>query len=196
MIELGTVLLPPTPDPTMPVAAWHVLVELQPDGRTVDARVANVGQGPGKGAFWPLLKGDEVIVLLPGGDPNRAVVLGSLGNAKSPNPTANTGLRPLLMHPAGVELRSADGLPAHGLVLAPLLQDLQAFVTALLTFMGTAGTATGPAAPVAAAAATFLADPAVQTLLAGLTASAAPNNSVPPGVGAPPYATPTHKATT
>jgi Zn-dependent protease len=166
----------------------------------VEARVAHVGQGAGRGAFWSPMAGDEVVVLLPGGDPARAVVLGSLGGVRAPHPVAVTGVNAVLMHPGGVELRTADALPAHGIVLGALLPDLLAFVTALQTFMAAvvAASASPPASAVPAigtAATAFSADPSVVALLAGLTTSSAPTAAAPPGVGGPPYASPLNRST-
>lgn len=198
-VELGVVLAPPVPS-TIPggaLAARMVLVALVPSGGVVHARVANLGQGLAKGVFPPLAPKDEVLVFFPGGDPNRAVVFGGLGNGVSANPIANLGLQLLLMHPAGVELRSADGLPAHGLVHGQLLAGLAPYLTALETFMFACSTAT-LAPQIATAAVAFMA--AVQQVGAApspfatqLTASA--SSGTAPGVGGPPFATSLHKAT-
>lgn len=194
-VELGQVLTPPAPSPhdKSGQAARVVQLQLVPSGRTVEARVANLGQGLGRGVFAPPAAGDEVLVLLPGGDPNRAVVLGGLGNATAPNPTSNLGLNILLLHPGGVELRSADGLPAHGIVMGGLLGDLASWVAALEAFMLTASTAT-TAPQIATAAVTFMSavgqmGPAPSPFSANLTASDAG------GTGGPPYASATNKVT-
>lgn len=189
MVELGKVLTVPAPglhDPSGQ-AARMVQVQLVPSGRLAEARVANLGQGLARGVFAPPAPGDEVLVLLPGGDPNRAVVLGGLGNGASPNPVANDGLKVLLMHPGGVELRSADGLPAHGIVMAPLLQGLLDYVNAVTVFMAAAALDTSLSPGVAAAATAFQADPRVVEFVAELGASTA---------AGPPYASATNKVTT
>lgn len=197
------VLAPAFPAPMTPTGPSHVLVSLQPDGRLVEARVANLGQGLGKGVFAPPLPGDEAVVVFPDGDPLNAIVIGSLANARAPTPVAAAlGLNVVLMHPGGVELRSVDGLPAHGVVLAPVLTDLAAFLGALQTFMAAVVTAsaltpaTSACAGIGLAATDFVADPSVTTLLAQLVASSVPNTAVPPGVGAPPYASALVRATT
>lgn len=158
MVELGIALTPEGPStlPGAQLGARMVQVQLVPDGRVVDARVAALGQGIGKGVFAPIQAADELIVLLPGGDANRAVVLGGLANGAAPNPLSNIGLGVLLQHPGGVELRSADGLPAEGIVMGPLVEDLAQYLTALEAFMLASSTAT-TAPQVAAAAVAFMA---------------------------------------
>lgn len=53
-------------------------VALRPSGREVQARIVSWGAGAGAGIFWPVAVDDEVLVLFPGGDPNRAVALPGL----------------------------------------------------------------------------------------------------------------------
>lgn len=199
-VELGVAQAPPTPSarPSAAQAARHCLVQLVPDGRLVEARVANIGQGFGKGIFAPIQAGDEVLVLLPGGDPNRAIVLGGLGNAKAPNPIGNTGLSMLLQHPAGVRLGTTDGQPEHGIVHGQHLVDLDAFLSALDTYLQAVALAVDAAA-VAASSPPIV--PAAQTaweaafgaFAAQVSASA--TSGTAPGVGGPPHATTLHKVT-
>jgi phage baseplate assembly protein gpV len=171
-------------------AARHVQVELVPSGRLVDARVAQVGQGTGKGLFLPVAVGDEVLVAFPGGNPNRGVIVAGLGNATVPNPAENDGTAAVLMHPGGVQLRHATGAPASGIVHGGVLPDLATYITAIDIFMTAISIAT-TAPQVAAAAVAFQAAVGVpSTLATNLTASAAL-----PG-GGPPYATLLHKVTT
>lgn len=186
-VELGTLQGAPAPNlhDRTGTSARVVDVLLRPSGRLVEARVAHLGQGLGRGVFAPLEPDDQVLVFLPAGDANQAVVLGSLGSVLAPNPIANDGAKALVMHPGGVELRSADGLEAQGVVLAALLPGLLDLLSALQLFMATASSAT-TAPQIAAAAASFLADPAVATLAGELGTS----------VGADaPYASPSVRAT-
>lgn len=187
-VELGLAITPSAPSvlPGQTATARMVQLQLVPSGRLVEARVANVGQGTGKGIFAPILAGDEVIVLFPAGDPNRAVVLGGLGNGKSPNPVGNDQLSMLVQHPGGVRLVAVDGLPEYRIVHVELLSALSGFLAALDAFMTTSATATGAAAPVAAAATTYQTSPAVIELEAGLQASIN---------AGPPYASALHKVT-
>lgn len=198
MVVLGTVLLPQLPAALTPLGPRHVLVALQPDGRMVEARVAHLGQGLGKGVFAPPLPGDEVVVFLPDGDPLGAVVLGALANARAPTPLAAVaGINVLAMHPGGVELRTVDGLPANGIVMGTLLPDLLAAMQALLIFAAALQTVTTPAtlSAIAPAATSFVTNPSVIAFVASLTASSVPTASVPPGIGGLPYASPLNKVT-
>lgn len=193
--ELGVVQSPPIAPVLVPTAARMVLVSLVQSDRVIDCRVANLGQGAGKGVFAPLFPGDEVLVLFPGGDPMRAVCFGGLGSAVSPNPLGNLGLQLLLQHPGGVQLVTTDGQPAHGIVHGQHLVDMVGFLTALTTFMtAIVGVIDGTTvAPVGPAATAFNANPAVISFLAAVTASA--SSGTPPGVGGPPHATLAHKVT-
>lgn len=185
-VELGIALAPAAPSAVAGAAATArtVLVELVPSGRVLSARVANPGQGLGKGVFVPIQKGDELLVLFPGGDPNRSVALAAMGNGVNVNPAGNLGTNLLALHPGGVTLGTVDGAPEYSIVHTELLSALSDFMVALATFMGACTSATGGAAGIAAAATTFQADPAVTGLTAGLTASQS--------AGAP-YATTLHK---
>lgn len=198
--ELGRVQTPPAPPPTGPTAARMVQVEIVSSSSTkvLECRVLNLGQGASRGVFAPLLPGDEVLVLLPGGDPMRAVCIGGLGSAVAPNPLDNTGLRTLVQHPGGVLLSTLDGQPAHGIVHGQHLVDMAPWVTALEAFIFACSTAT-TAANIATAAVAFIA--AVQppagplpSLFAAALATSA-GSGTPPGVGGAPHATALHKVT-
>lgn len=195
-VELGVALTPAAPStlPGATTAARTVTVQLVHGTRTVEARVANVGQGAGRGIFAPILPGDELLVLFPGGEPNRAVVLGGLGSAKSPNPTENLGLAMLLLHPGGVLLSSVDGGLPHGIVHGQFLAELSNLLSALTAFMTACSIASIPqAAEIKTAALDFLADSPALAFVGAVAASA--QSGVAPGVGGPPYATALHKVT-
>jgi hypothetical protein len=199
--ELGLVQTPPAPPPLAPTAARMVQVQLVPSDRVIDARVANVGQGLGKGVFVPPQPGDEVLVLFPGGDPLRAVALSlGLGSAANPNPLGNTGLAILLQHLGGVRLVSADGLPENGIVHGQFLVELLAYLAALEAFITACSLAVIPqAAEIKAAALAFIASTKpplgpLPSLFAESVAASATSGTAP-GVGGPPYATSLHKVT-
>lgn len=166
----------PLPGADPEKSARYADVLLLPDDGTVSARVANLGQGPGRGVFSPPRAGDEVLVLVPSLDRQAAVILGGFGNeGGSPHPADATLDRVLVTHdqgvrvqvegggqlsvtPASVEIRaSADAAP-EPVVLESLLADLRAYVQAIDTFLLAASTAT-VAPQVAAAALT-----AIQTI--------------------------------
>lgn len=198
--ELGVVTTPPVPPPTNALGSRMVLVEIVSSSspKVLECRVLNLGQGAGRGVFAPLLPGDEVLVLLPGGDPMRAVCIGGLGSAVAPNPLDNTGLRTLVQHPGGVLLSTLDGQPAHGIVHGQHLVDMAPWVAALEAFMVAISTAT-TAPQVAAAAVAFMtavglvASPPGSAFGAALLTSA--GAGTPPGVGGAPHATALHKVT-
>jgi hypothetical protein len=192
-VALGQAVTPEAPSavPGMSTGARVVMVQLAGSDRPpIECRVVHMGQGLTKGVFAPITSGDEVVVLFPMGDPNRAVVLGGLGNGVAVNPLANLSVALLLMHPAGVELRSADGLPAHGIVQGNFLTDLATYLTALEAFLFACSTAT-TAAQIATAAVTFMSTvqkvaAAPSTFLAQLTTAGAGDPAT--GQGTAPYA--------
>jgi hypothetical protein len=198
--ELGVVQTRPEPLEIGLTAARQTQIRLVASGRVVDARVANVGQGLGKGVFAPLQVGDEVLVLFPMGDPMRAVCLGGLGSAVNANPLGNTGLQILLQHPGGVHLVSTDGQPGHGIVHGQFLVELLAYLAALEAFITACSLAVIPqAAEIKAAALAFIASTKpplgpLPSLFAESVAASATSGTAP-GLGGPPYATTLHKVT-
>ncbi len=198
--ELGVVIGPPVPPPTNVLGSRMVLVEIVSSSapKVLECRVLNLGQGAGKGFFAPLQINDEVLVLLPGGDPMRAVCIGGLGSAAAPNPLGNTGLQALIQHPGGVQLGTLDGQPAHGIVHGQHLVDLSTYLTALDTYLTAVAVAVNAAA---AAAGSALIVPSAQTaweaasLAFGTAVSTSAGSGTPPGVGGPPHATALHKVT-
>lgn len=194
-VVLGTVtaLEVPNPTPGAALAAPLVIGTVQPGGELFEARVAFLGAGPGSGIYPPkLLVGQEVLVLLPGGDPNRAVVLGALHNLANPmGPAALARLGNLFQAPGGNELRSAEGLTAEGMVLgATFFAQLAAYLVAMDAFM--AALAVTPSLPMADAKAAAIAFQAAvgapSTLGANAAASAAAG-------GAPPFCSPLNRVT-
>ncbi len=183
------------PNPSGPTLPPLLQIEFLPDGRTADARAIYPGAGLLKGLFVPYQPGDEVICLCVDGDPNRSVVIGGLGNLTTPVPTSVDLILggAVVMHPLGVELRSADVIPSESIVKGGMLSPFGTWVVALEAFMFTTSTAT-TAATIAAAAVTFMAavgkiGPLPSSFSAQLTVS-----GTPPG-GGPPFASALNKVT-
>jgi phage baseplate assembly protein gpV len=69
-----------------------VNVTLQPSGLATSARVLALTSGPGVGSWRPFVGGDEVLVLVPGGDEHHGcVVVGRLPNALDVHPKQVAG---------------------------------------------------------------------------------------------------------
>ncbi len=85
-------------------------VALQPSGRECQARLAAMGAGAGAGMLWPIAVDDEVLVLFPDADPNRAVLLPGLSSsaAELPSDWSNDTVR---VEAVGrdVEVRAGSG---------------------------------------------------------------------------------------
>lgn len=192
-VATGTAKTPSAPSTIAGAALGARVVTVQlTSGQFCECRLAQQGQGAGRGIFAPVMVGDEVVVAFSAADPNRGIVIGNLGNGKAPNPVEDVGASMILVHPGGVHLMGATGEPPMGIVHGQFLVELQALVTALSTFMTVSSTAT-TAPQIATAAAAFLGDPNVLTFLSNLGASV--SSGTPPGIGGPPYATSVHKVT-
>lgn len=183
------------PNPSGPLLPPLLQIEFLPDGRRADARAIYPGAGLLKGLFLGYSPGDEVICLCVDGDPMRSVVIGGLGNLTTPVPTSVDlvlgGV--VVMHPLGVELRSADVIPSEGIVKGGMLSPFENWVGALELFMFTTSTAT-TAGAIALAAAAFMVTvgkigAAPSPFSAQLTAS-----GTQPG-GGPPFASLLNKVT-
>lgn len=130
-------------------------VQPQPDGPELQARLMVLASGDDRGFVVPAEVGEEVVVLCPGGDPNRAVALAGLNSSPAARPDSDTGDHVDLVHPGGLETRTTAAADVDHVVLAELLDGLQAQQNALQTFMTTASAAT-TAPQIAAAATTYL----------------------------------------
>lgn len=189
-VALGLVVAP-APNALAPTAAHLVSILLQPGNHPAEARAAVLGAGAGKGVFVRYMPGEEVLVLLANGDPNRAVILGSLHNLANPA-IGWLAARMLIQDPLGVELRSAPAIPADGIVLGTFLVAFQTYTAAISTFM-TAMVAAGSLAPASAgtaamgAAATAF-QAATATFLASLATSALYVDPATGGLGGAPFA--------
>ena len=83
-------------------------VTVRPSGRTLQARPVVYGAGENRGAWWPIAADDEVLVLLPQGDNNRAVALLGLPSKAAPPPDGWDNTRPVIAHPDGMDVRGGD----------------------------------------------------------------------------------------
>lgn len=138
--------------------AWGFLLnlEIQPSGQPVQARPMYAGTGAATGDLWPVEAGDEVLVLLPSGEPNRAVALCGLTSSQALPPSDWDNVQPMHTHAQGKEFRTAEGASVEAVLLAETFQsEAGTWEAALYTFMNTISSAT-TAAQIAVAAALFL----------------------------------------
>ena len=115
-------------------AAWgHLLtVTLQPEGLEVQARPGHLSTGSaGGGVYVPFEVDAEVLVLLPGNDPNRAVALHGPASTSAPIPTGWNNDSVLVQHSGGLEVRGSNAGVMHAVVLETLLGDLANALTEL-----------------------------------------------------------------
>lgn len=70
----------------------------------VQCRIANVGAGSLRGVFSDPRKGDQVLVVFPGGRANSGVVLGALHSDAAPYPAAADTDRTSIIDPRGVQI--------------------------------------------------------------------------------------------
>lgn len=132
----------PTAVPGAQAGAYVARTKLVPGRQTILPRIANLGQGRGRGAFIEPREGDEVLVFFPSGQLSQAVAFAGLGSTvRAPRPLSATGDGYLLLNPDGVELRSADGIPSHGLVLKPLVDDLATLLSQMQAYQIAVSTA-------------------------------------------------------
>jgi len=103
-----------------------------PDGREILARPVALACGSaGRGVWVPVEVGAEVIVLCPGGDPNRAIAIpGPVSEPQAP-PTGWARDRVEVVHQGGTRIRLTQAGVAQPVVTADLLADLQAALTEL-----------------------------------------------------------------
>lgn len=124
--------------------AWgHVLtVTVQPDGMQVQARPGHLSVGSaGGGVYVPYEVGAEVLLLLPGGDPNRAVALHGPASTEAPIPTGWDNDSVLVQYSGGMQVRGSNAGVMRALVLETFLGDLANALTELAAGV-TSGTPT------------------------------------------------------
>jgi phage baseplate assembly protein V len=147
-IEIGTIT------ETEAHEAWGYLYTgtLQPSGQEFQGRPLHVGTADAGGEFWPIAVGDEVLVLCPGGEINRAVVVGGLTSSAAAVPSDWDNAQPQLTHPSGKVFRTAEGADVETVLLSETFQgDAATWESALYTFMSAAASATSVGDLVAAA---------------------------------------------
>lgn len=124
---------------THPQWGYLVTLELRPSGQPVQARIATPGAGSARGDHWPVAVDDEVVVVMPDGDPNRAVVLGFLPSSSAAPPTNWGNAAPLLVHPSGKTFLTSQAATAQSVVLAALLPDLLTSLTEIAAGLASLG---------------------------------------------------------
>lgn len=125
-VELGTV------DEVEAFAGGYLVTcTVQPSGRKVQARLAALGAGDGTGLYWPLAVGDEVLLLFPGGDANRAVAIPGWRSTAAPKPSTDDQTGPGLVHPRGFAVRTSGAGMVQGVVLESFLDAFRAVLTEL-----------------------------------------------------------------
>lgn len=166
------------------------------DGRPVEARAVHPSPGTGRGLFWRVTVGTEVMVLLDHGQPGGAMAWPSVAGPAQDLPSDVDSDDVLYLYDTHVEVRSAEGQGVDGVVLRSLLDDLvdvtadlSAIMVALTNSLTPPGTAVQNAAILTAmrlAGATIVEK--LATLNAGLNTSRA-------GQGVAPYCSPVLRAT-
>lgn len=111
----------------------------QPDGEPFQARMLFGAGGAAIGDLFPVAVGDEVIVLLPGGDPLRAVALHGGNSSEAALPSSFDNSAPLMVHPSGKTFLTAEGATATPLCTEALLPDLSGLATLVTTIAGALG---------------------------------------------------------
>lgn len=131
---------------------WLVNCTIQPEGRPIQARLVVLGLGAGRGVLLPVEVGDEVLVVCPDGDSNKAVAIPSLASKPAPVPPEWAGDRIWFLHPGGTEIRATTTGPVQAVVVTSFLDAFSGILDDLITV----ATAAGAAAPNAVALKTAL----------------------------------------
>lgn len=134
---------------------------VQPDGIPFQARLMWAATGAAQGDFYPVAVGDEVLVLLPGGDPLRAVAIPGLTSSEATLPADFTNDKPRLVHPDGKTFQTAENATVSPVVVESVLPDLAGLATLVTTIasaLGSLGITIDPTA-----AATIIATEATPT---------------------------------
>jgi phage baseplate assembly protein gpV len=122
-------------------AAFGFLVNctIRPDGRECQARLLNPGGGARRGSFAPVEEGDEVLLLLPEGDPNKAVAIGGLSSRANPIPSGADNGHLEIVEPGGVKVRTSEAATVQKVVLEAILPDLAAAFAEVVAIAGAVG---------------------------------------------------------
>lgn len=122
---------------------YLLTVSLQPEGAEVQARpVWLMGGAQGEGIYSPIAVDDEVVVLLPAGDRNRAIALVGPPSGPSKPPAGWANDRISMVHSGGTEVRLAEAATVERVVVESLLTDLQSMLTELAAGLTTLGVPT------------------------------------------------------
>lgn len=122
--------------------AWGIRLDvtLVPSGRTVQARPGFTACGSsGKGAWVPFEVDAEVLVLLPDGDPNRAVAFHGPTSSPQRPPSGWDNDRVEIVHGGGLEVRATEGASVQKVVTEDLLPDLLTIMTELQSVLSGLG---------------------------------------------------------
>lgn len=159
----------------VPHPAWGLTVEatLQPQGIDIEARPLWLNGGlPGEGVFVPIAVGDEVLVLLPGGDLNRAVAIAGPVSGGAPSPSGWLGTDTVLVGATGTRVLLTPAGVAQPLMTQTAATAIDAFAAACEVLGAALASAGAGAEPAAAAAGTALQAAATSlraALVGGLT---------------------------
>lgn len=108
----------------------------QPEGDPFQARMLFGAPGQAIGDLFPVSVGDEVVVLLPGGDPLRAVAFHGGNSSEAALPSSFDNSAPLMVHPSGKTFLTSEGATATPVVTEALLTDLQSAMTEIVALFG------------------------------------------------------------
>jgi len=117
--------------------AWGYLLDLvlRSSGGEVQARLAAWGAGDRTGAWFPVAVGDEVLVLFPDGDPNRAVAVPGLPSEAARVPTGWNNDHVEIVHSGGMKVRTTDGATTSKVLLETMCSPLKNGLTEASAFM-------------------------------------------------------------
>ena len=98
---------------------YLLTLELVDDGRTIQARpMWGLGGKAGEGIYSRIEVDDEALVLLPGGDPNRAVAIVGPSSSEAKPPTGWANDKAEIVDRGGLEVRTAQAALVEPLVKA------------------------------------------------------------------------------
>lgn len=122
-----------------------LLCTLVPGGDQVMARLAvPIGGQTGEGDWGRLEQGAEVLLLLPGGDRNRAVAIAGPTSGMAGPPSGWAGDGRQILDRDGMDVRATDGATTVPAVTASLLTDLKASISEMRTALLGLGVASLP----------------------------------------------------
>jgi len=158
-LEIGTI----TEIETHTAWGYLLTLEIEPDGREVQARPAYPATGAATGFFWPVVEGDEALVLCPGGDVNRAIAICGLTSSQATPPSDWDNEQPQATHAKGMHFRTVEAAPVQKVVTEDMLTDLIGVFTEIESIGTAAGVATPNTIAMKAQLATAFRSSAVET---------------------------------